>query len=89
MGVPEAQRLRSDGVQPVPGIGAAPFVTFSVLLAVFVFVFLALGALLEQTGPTRVGGYFGLAAAAGAWYTSAAGVLSTTFGRVVLPTGPR
>ncbi|WP_080678596.1 MULTISPECIES: GPR1/FUN34/YaaH family transporter [Rhodococcus] len=74
-------------------MGAALFVTFSVLLAVFVFVFvfvfLALGALLEQTGPTRVGGYFGLAAAAGAWYTSAAGVLSTTFGRVVLPTGPR
>ncbi|MCD2141977.1 hypothetical protein LQ381_15305 [Rhodococcus pyridinivorans] len=44
---------------------------------------------MEQTGPTRVGGYFGLAAAAGAWHTSAAGVLSTTFGRVVLPTGPR
>lgn len=68
-------------------ISAALFATFSVLLVAFVF--LTLGALLKQTGLTRVGGYFGLAAAAGAWYTSAAGVLSTTFGRVVLPTGPR
>ncbi|WP_420752558.1 acetate uptake transporter [Rhodococcus sp. O3] len=68
-------------------ISIALFVTFSVLLVAFVF--LTLGALLEVTGLTRVGGYFGLAAAAGAWYTSAAGILSTTFGRVVIPTGPR
>ncbi len=68
-------------------VSNALFVTFSVLL--IAFIFLTLGALLEQTGLTRVGGYFGLAAAVAAWYTSAAGVLSTTFGRVVMPTGPR
>ncbi|MDD2233929.1 MAG: acetate uptake transporter [Desulfitobacteriaceae bacterium] len=37
----------------------------------------------------ELGGYFGLAAAAGAWYTSAAGVLNPLFGRTVLPVGPR
>ena len=68
-------------------VSNAILTTFSVLL--LAFVFLTLGALLEQTGLTRVGGYFGLAAAAAAWYTSFAGLLSTTSGRVVLPTGPR
>ncbi|MGB8382703.1 MAG: acetate uptake transporter [Dermatophilaceae bacterium] len=64
----------------------ALLVTFSVLL--IAFVLLTLGAFLEQTGLTKAGGYAGLAAAVAAWYTSAAGVLSATFGRVVLPTGP-
>ncbi|HYO04166.1 MAG TPA: acetate uptake transporter [Mycobacterium sp.] len=68
-------------------VSSAILTTFSVLL--IAFVFLTLGAFLEQTGLTKVGGYFGLAAAAAAWYTSAAGLLSTTYGRVVLPTGPR
>ncbi|MEE2034059.1 acetate uptake transporter [Rhodococcus chondri] len=68
-------------------VSNALFLTFSVLLVAFIL--LTLGAFLEQTGLTRVGGYLGLLAAFGAWYTSAAGVLSTTFGRVVIPTGPR
>ena len=37
----------------------------------------------------RAGGYFGLATAICAWYTSAAGILNSVYGRVVLPVGPR
>ena len=58
----------------------------SVLL--IAFVLLTLGALLEQT-PDEGRGYLGSAAAA-AWYTSAAGVMSaTTFRRVAMTHGPR
>jgi uncharacterized protein len=35
-----------------------------------------------------IGGYFGLLTAFAAWYTSAAGILNTVYGRVVLPVGP-
>ncbi len=67
-------------------ISKALFVTFSVLLVAFVF--LTLGAFTEQTWLTRIGGYAGLGAAFAAWYTSAAGIFSSTFGRPVIPTGP-
>lgn len=67
-------------------ISKALFVTFSVLLVAFIF--LTLGALLEQAALTKIGGFAGLAAALAAWYTSAAGIFSTTFGRPLLPTGP-
>ncbi len=36
----------------------------------------------------KIGGWFGLATAAAAWYASFAGVTNSTFGRVVLPVGP-
>jgi len=68
-------------------VSNALVITFSAVL--IAFILLTLGALLEQTGLTKVGGYIGLVAAVAAWYTSAAGILSTTFGRVVIPTGPR
>lgn len=67
-------------------VNKALFTTFTVLIVAFVF--LTLGAFLEQSGLTKLGGYFGLGAAFAAWYTSAAGVLNWTFGRPVLPTGP-
>jgi succinate-acetate transporter protein len=34
------------------------------------------------------GGYVGVATAFCAWYTSAAGIINTTFGKTVLPLGP-
>jgi succinate-acetate transporter protein len=37
----------------------------------------------------KIGGLFGLVTAFAAWYTSAAGVLNTVYGRVVLPVGPK
>jgi hypothetical protein len=40
----------------------------------------------QLAGLTKVGGWFGLATAALAWYTSFAGVTASTFKRQVLPT---
>lgn len=59
--------------------------TFSVLLIAFILLDLSHFGVISSVS----GGYFGLLAAFGAWYTSAAGVLNPIFGRVVLPTGPR
>ena len=36
----------------------------------------------------KAGGYLGLVTAAAAWYCSFAGVLSSTFGRPILPVMP-
>ncbi|MBO8169182.1 MAG: acetate uptake transporter [Thermoanaerobacteraceae bacterium] len=59
--------------------------TFTVLE--LAFIFLTLGEF--GLGTTALGGWFGLAAAAGAFYTSAAGILNTVYNKKVLPIGPR
>lgn len=59
---------------------------FTTLLITFVLLDLAEFKILPSSAP---GGLMGLACAAGAWYTSAAGVINSTFGKVVLPVGPR
>jgi len=41
-----------------------------------------------STGWVKLGGYLGLLTALLAWYTSAAGVINDTHGKVVLPVGP-
>lgn len=63
------------------------------LLAVFVaatltFSLLTIGALGQASLATRLGGWFGLLTAALAWYTSAAGVINSTWQRTVLPLVP-
>jgi succinate-acetate transporter protein len=61
-------------------------VTFTVLTIAFILLFLS-----DYSGGNesllKAGGWFGLAAAAAAWYTAAAGVLSETWKRPVLPVG--
>jgi hypothetical protein len=61
-----------------------------ILFALLAVTFFLLGAgdLAGATGVSRLGGYFGLATAAVAWYTCAAGVLTSTFGRPPLPNPP-
>lgn len=64
------------------------------VLAVFAalaltFLFLTIGAYAASTSMTKVGGYLGLLTALLAWYASFAGVVNSTFKRVVLPTLPR
>lgn len=59
--------------------------TFTLL--VIAFILLDLGAAGNASAHTW-GGYFGILTAIVAWYTSAAGVLNTVYGRVVLPVGP-
>jgi len=64
------------------------------VLAVFVlltitFGFLAAGEFATSDTLSKIGGWVGIATAAAALYTSMAGVTKFTFGRDVLPTGPR
>jgi succinate-acetate transporter protein len=48
---------------------------------------LGLGKALDSTLLFHLGGIFGIATAACAWYASAAIVMNKTFGRTVLPIG--
>lgn len=64
------------------------------LMSVFVplsitFALLTVGALAQAPTITNIAGMVGLLTAATAWYNSFAGVLNTTWKRVVLPLGPR
>ncbi|MGJ3509423.1 acetate uptake transporter [Enemella sp. A6] len=60
-------------------------ITFVLLL--ITFIMLTSGALTATTVLTRIGGFTGLITAFCAWYLSAASVLSSTFGRELLPLG--
>ncbi len=65
----------------------ALFFTFVVLTAAFIF--LVLGDFTMNDMFTRLGGYFGLAAAGGAWYCSFAAVFNATAGKAIVPVWPR
>jgi hypothetical protein len=57
------------------------------LLAITFFL-LAIGAAGSDSSITHAGGWVGLATAVAAWYASFAGVMNSTFGKVVLPVMP-
>ncbi|PKM45509.1 MAG: hypothetical protein CVV03_06485 [Firmicutes bacterium HGW-Firmicutes-8] len=59
---------------------------FTTLVITYVLLDLAEFKIISSSVP---GGLMGLVCAAGAWYTSAAGIINSTYGRVVLPVGPR
>ena len=67
-------------------VNRAVFVLFCVF--VVTLILLDLGFLLGIAGLITAGGYAGIILALCAWYTSAAGLINHTFGRVVLPLGP-
>ncbi len=67
------------------GTNKALVATFTLLL--ITFILLTIGAAGNPSAHT-LGGYMGIATAFVAWYTSAAGIFNTVFGRVVLPVGP-
>ena len=64
----------------------ATFVVF--LLLTITFFLLAFGNFGSSTTVTKLGGWFGLATALMAWYTSFAGVTAFTFKRTILPVMP-
>ncbi|HHY67030.1 acetate uptake transporter [Kyrpidia sp.] len=69
------------------------FRTNKALITVFTllfltFVLLTVGAF-GSVGATHVGGWLGILTAVVAWYTSAAGVINSTFGRTVLSVGAK
>ncbi|PKM80208.1 MAG: hypothetical protein CVU89_14575 [Firmicutes bacterium HGW-Firmicutes-14] len=59
---------------------------FTTLVITYVLLDLAEFNIISSSVP---GGIMGLICAAGAWYTSAAGIINSVHGRVVLPVGPR
>lgn len=68
--------------------------TNGALIALFVFLFLTflfltIGDLGGLDAVATIGGYLGIITALTAWYGSAAVVTNTTWGRTVLPVGPR
>jgi succinate-acetate transporter protein len=65
---------------------AALVLLFALLAATFYF--LGVGALNTSENVTRIGGWLGIITAAVAWYTALAAVMSSTFGRAVLPNPP-
>ncbi|MGE5673639.1 MAG: acetate uptake transporter [Mycobacterium leprae] len=61
----------------------------AVFVALFLaFAFLTLGKFTGVATYTHLGGYIGILTALLAWYASAATILNTTFGEVVLPVYP-
>jgi len=99
-GLPEAQHETAAGLFL---IGWAVFTGYMViaslrttgaLIAVFVFLFLtflllAIGDLTGVSTIATIGGILGIVTALVAWYASAAVVTNATWGRTVLPVGPR
>jgi hypothetical protein len=67
-------------------VSGAVLVVF--VLLTLTFVLLAIGAFAASNGITHVGGYVGILTAIAAFYTSAAGVVNSTWKRQVLPTMP-
>ncbi len=58
------------------------------VLLTITFVFLTIGAFHSSMGDDKIGGWFGLATAAAAWYTSFGGVVNETFKKTVIPLLP-
>lgn len=67
-------------------INRALLFVFTTLLITFILLDLAEFGIIANSVPA---GLVGLACAAGAWYTSAAGIINSTFGKVVLPIGSK
>jgi len=71
----------------------ASFRTNTAVMVVFLllwitFVLLGIGDAADNSGITKLGGWFGLATAVAAWYASFAGVTNFTFGREIVPVRP-
>jgi succinate-acetate transporter protein len=74
----------------IPSLRVSAAVAVVFILLTTTFVFLTIGAFHGDvaTGATKIGGWFGVATAAAAWYASFAGVTNSTWGRTVLPVYP-
>jgi uncharacterized protein len=67
-------------------------VALVLLVLALTYLFLTIGAFQSENfataTATKIGGWLGLVTALLAWYASFAGVMSSTFGRTILPTRP-
>ena len=69
-------------------VNMAVLAVFVLLTITFLLLSIAWFHNVSSSG-LKIGGYFGLATALVAWYTSMAGVTAFTWGRQVFPVGPR
>jgi uncharacterized protein len=71
------------------GVHAALGITFTLLLATFILLSLAV-LISSPPNPAilHIAGYVGIVTAIAAWYIVAADVLNWTYGRTILPVGP-
>jgi uncharacterized protein len=72
----------------VPSLRVSAAVAAVFILLTITFVLLTIGAFRTNMTMNHWGGYFGLATAAVAWYTSFAGVVNETFKKALIPTIP-
>lgn len=68
-------------------VSTAVFTVFALLT--ITFGLLAWGEFATSDTIHHIGGWFGLATAAAAWYASLGGVTAFTHGKAIVPTGPR
>lgn len=73
----------------VASLRVSVVVSLVFFLLAITFFLLGFGNTGAHTDVVKAGGYVGLATAAAAWYGSFAGVTNATFGRTVVPVGPR
>jgi succinate-acetate transporter protein len=72
----------------IAALRTAGIIVLVFVLLIITFVFLSIGFSGNSLSTIKIGGYFGIATAIGAWYAAAAGIINSTFGRTVLPLFP-
>jgi succinate-acetate transporter protein len=72
----------------VPSLRVSGAVVLVFVLLTVTFVFLTIGAFHTSTSMDKIGGWFGVATAAAAWYASFGGVVNETFQKAVIPLIP-
>ena len=72
----------------IPSLRVSAAVATVFILLTITFVLLTIGAFQSNMTLNHWGGYFGIATAAVAWYTSFAGVVNETFKKAIIPTIP-
>jgi hypothetical protein len=72
----------------LPSLRVSAAVAAVFILLTITFVLLTIGAFQSNMNVNHWGGYFGIATAAVAWYTSFAGVVNETFKKAIIPTIP-
>ena len=72
----------------LPSLRVSAAVAAVFVLLTITFVLLTIGAFKSNMHVNHWGGYFGIATAAVAWYTSFAGVVNETFKKALIPTIP-
>jgi uncharacterized protein len=72
----------------VPSLRISGAVVLVFVLLTVTFVFLTIGAFHTDASMNKIGGWFGVATAAAAWYASFGGVVNETFQKAVIPLIP-